>query len=488
MRRETSRARDVDAVGVDGIHERLRDDDDETSRVVFERWRAFDRAVDALETVTRDAREETAGGAARASEREGDAGWGAEAEAPEAFFDVLVVGCGLSGCTIAERCANELGLKVLIIDKRDHVGGNCYDYVDEKCAIRRSMYGAHLFHTKHERVWEYVQRFSEWIPYEHRVRGRVMRDDGKPVTVPIPPTRETVNKLFDEDVRTDAEMEAWYGRERQLPPNGDPPANGEEAALARVGERLYEKVFRHYTKKQWDKEPKELDASVLQRLPCRVTADDRYFSDPHQALPRRGYTRVFENMLTSNDLITVRLECDYFELLRRGKLPRRAFTVYTGPIDGYYASLGMPRLEYRSLRFEEEYINDTPADSENGYFFQEAMVVNYPGSDVDYTRIVAYKLTPNQPPGRKDRPGTVIVREYSSDVGEPYYPVPTSKNRELYEKYAELAAREPHVAFVGRLASYKYFNMDEAVLNALEMFDNLKEKGVLAVKRPPSEF
>jgi len=399
-------------------------------------------------------------------------------------YDVVVVGCGLSGAAIAERCSRALGMKVLILERRDHVGGNCYDYVDEKSDIRCSKYGAHLFHTKHQRVWEYVKKFSEWTPYEHRVRGRARASDGEMRLVPIPPTRETVNALFeDADVTNDAEMEAWYDAERIQPASGGAPANGEEAALARVGPRLYEAIFKHYTKKQWDKYPEELDASVLTRLPCRTTNDDRYFSDAWQALPRRGYTRIFENMLANDPNVTVRLECDYFEMKKSGKIPRHEFLVYTGQIDSYYAAMGMPKLEYRSVVFEEEYVED----ADEGYY-QEAMVVNYPGPDVPYTRIVEYKHLPNQPEGRHEKPGTIIAREYSSATGEPYYPVPNPANRALYEKYAELAAKEENVAFVGRLASYKYFNMDEAILNALEMFDNLRERGVLDPKRAPKDF
>ena len=420
---------------------------------------------------------------------------GSEGLLPE--YDVIVVGAGLSGCTIAERCSRALGMKVLTLERRAHAGGNCYDYVDARSKIRCSKYGAHLFHTKHARVWEYVTRFSEWVPFDHRVLGRVTRtsasEEGKRarVLVPIPPTRATVNALFDDaDVRSDEDMEAWYERERIHPEGGRAPANGEEAALSRVGPRLYEAIFKHYTKKQWDKYPEELDASVLMRLPCRTSADDRYFNDPWQALPRRGYTRIFENMLHGDENITVRLNCDYFAMKRDGTLPKHKFLVYTGQIDSYYAALGMPKLEYRSLRFEEEYVegvkdedaDDADADDDSGLFFQEAMVVNYPGPDVPFTRIVEYKHMPNQPEGRHREPGTLVAREYSSATGEPYYPVPNPENRALYEKYAELAKHEPGVAFVGRLASYKYFNMDEAVLNALEMFDNLRDTGALVVK------
>merc|ERR1719502_1095233 len=239
--------------------------------------------------------------------------------------DLLIVGAGLSGAVIAERCSKELGMTSLIIDKRDHIGGNCYDYVDEH-GIRASKYGAHLFHTQFERVWNYVTEFSEWIPFDHRVKGLVPDKDGVKRLVPIPPTQESVRELFGESVNSEGEMQAWYDKERVKPASGE-PANGEEAALSRVGPRLYERVFKHYTKKQWDKYPAELDASVLLRLPCRTTTDDRYFGDAWQALPLRGYTRIFENMLLSDPLISIRLNVDYFKA-----------------------------REYRSLRFEEEYI------------------------------------------------------------------------------------------------------------------------------------
>jgi len=392
--------------------------------------------------------------------------------------DLLIVGAGLSGAVIAERCSKELGMTSLIVDKRDHIGGNCYDYLDSH-GIRCSKYGAHLFHTQYERVWEYVKQFSEWVPFDHRVRGLVPDKDGTKRLVPIPPTQATVNELFSENIDSEEKMQAWYDAQRIKPPTGE-PQNGEEAALSRVGPLLYDRVFKHYTKKQWDKYPEELDASVLLRLPCRTTTDDRYFGDPWQALPLRGYTRIFENMLLNDPNVAIRLNVDFFDAREKGLLPKYKLLVYTGQIDTYYAAMGMPKLEYRSLRFEEEYVEEP-----EGGFFQEAMVVNHPWHDVPFTRIVEYKHMPIQPTAVRDGrvKGTLIAREYSSAEGEPYYPVPNPSNRALYERYAELAAKEEGVAFVGRLASYKYFNMDQAILNALEMFDNLKETGKLEPKR-----
>merc|ERR1719399_94950 len=366
-------------------------------------------------------------------------------------YDLLIVGAGLSGAVLAERCSQELGMTSLIIDVRDHIGGNCYDYLDP-AGIRCSKYGAHLFHTKYERVWKYVTKFSEWMANDHRVVGLVPDFEGVKKLVPIPPTQATVNALFpDARVGSEADMEAWYAKQR-VGVTAE-AKNGEEAALSRVGPLLYERIFKHYTKKQWDKYPAELDASVLMRLPCRTSTDDRYFGDAWQALPVRGYTRIFENMLLRDPKITIKLNVDFFAAREAGLLPAHGKLVFTGPIDAYFAAQGLPKLEYRSLRFEEEFIEE-PEDG----FYQPAFVVNHPSSDVPFTRIVEYK------------------------------PVPNPENRALYERYRALAEKESDVCFVGRLASYKYFNMDQAILNALEMFDSLKESGKLQPKRRPEDF
>eukprot|EP01060_Flectonema_neradi_P029673 TRINITY_DN4148_c3_g1_i1.p1 TRINITY_DN4148_c3_g1~~TRINITY_DN4148_c3_g1_i1.p1 ORF type:complete len:458 (+),score=82.75 TRINITY_DN4148_c3_g1_i1:102-1475(+) len=398
--------------------------------------------------------------------------------------NLIIVGAGLSGCVLAERCAKELGLSSLIIDKRDHIGGNCYDKLHES-GIRVSQYGPHFFHTIHERVWEYVTQFSEWVPFEYRGRGLVKDINGEEQLVPIPPTIDTVNLLFKTDIKNEEEMLAWYETQRVKPPSGE-AQNGKEAALSRVGKDLYEKIFRHYTKKQWDKYPEELDASVLIRLPCRTSKDDRYFSDKYQALPLRGYTRIFENILLTGackDKVSIRLNCDFFKV--RDQLPEHDLIVYTGPIDSYYADQGLPKLEYRTVVFETEY-----SENPEGGFTQEPLACNYPGPSPAWTRIVEYKHTPNQPEEvlNGSVKGSIIYKEFSSATGDPYYPVPNPANRELYEKYRALAEKEPGVAFVGRLASYKYFNMDQAILNALEMYDNLKEEGKLTPKRSPAEM
>ena len=350
-------------------------------------------------------------------------------------------------------------------------------------------------------MWDYVQNFSEWMPFDHRVKGRVADAQGAKQLVPIPPVQETVNTLFGEKISSEEEMQKWYDEHRVAPAGGE-PANGEEAALSRVGKLLYEPIFKHYTKKQWDKYPEELDASVLMRLPCRTSTDDRYFGDEWQALPVRGYTRIFENMLLDDPNISIRLNVDFFKAREGGLLPEYSLLVYTGPIDSYFAQQGMPKLEYRSLRFEEIWVDEKElADEkwagelghpreEGGEYFQEAMVVNYPSADVPFTRIVEYKHVPNQSQAvlKGEVKGSLIAREYSSAVGDPYYPVPNPENRALYERYRELAEKEEGVCFVGRLASYKYFNMDQAILNALEIYDNMKDTGKLQPKRKPEDF
>mmetsp|Transcript_62957 Transcript_62957/g.153312 ORF Transcript_62957/g.153312 Transcript_62957/m.153312 type:complete len:595 (-) Transcript_62957:228-2012(-) len=373
-------------------------------------------------------------------------------------YDVCVVGAGLSGAVIAERYASQqLNSKILIVEKRDHIGGNCYDYIDDDTGVRVSKYGAHLFHTVHDRVWQYVQQFSHWTTYEHEVVGIV---DGK--HVPIPVNINTVNMLFNLTINSTSEMDEWLKQEQVH--YDHEPTNSEEMALSRVGPRLFRSIFEPYTIKQWAKHPKELGPEVTARIPVRNNFDGRYFGDPYQALPTHGYTKFLANIMES-PRITVKTETDYFEYKDR---LRCKHTYYTGPVDTYFADLGWPKLEYRSLDFERQVIKDVP----NSGYFQPAFVVNHPSTEDDYTRIVEYKHLLNQ-----TSPHTVIFIERSKDSGEPYYPVPNDENKELYRKYQDMALKEPNVTFVGRLANYKYFNMDQAILNALELFEKVNTAG-----------
>jgi len=362
-------------------------------------------------------------------------------------YDICVVGAGLSGSVIAQQYALKLNKTVLVMEKRDHIGGNCYDYTDEETGIRVNRYGAHLFHTKHERVWRYVQAFATWVPYEHKVRAFV---DGK--HVPVPVNIDSVNILFGLNISSPAQMRAWLGAEQVR--LAGPPANSEEVSLSRVGPRLYEKLFKPYTVKQWAKTPAQLGPEVMARIPVRDSHDARYFSDPWQALPARGYTAFFEEML-ADPRITVQTNTDYFKT--RGEL-RCGRTYFTGPVDAYFAHLGWPPLEYRSLTFVRE-VHAVP-------LYQPISVVNHPSPAVPYTRIVEYKHFLGQQSNK-----TVIFKEFSHDGGEPYYPVPNPANQALFEKYKAMADGHKNVSFVGRLANYKYFNMDESILNALELFD-----------------
>lgn len=366
--------------------------------------------------------------------------------------DILVVGAGISGVTLAERYASQSNKKVLVIEKRDHIAGNCYDYYND-AGILVSKYGAHLFHTNYPEVIEYVQRFAEWYPYEHRVLAKV---DGQ--LVPIPVNITTVNKIFALDIKNEEEMRRWLDENQVHKEN---PQNGKETALARVGLVLYEKMFKNYTKKQWDKYPEELDASVLNRIPVRDNFDDRYFSDEFQALPTGGYTKMFEQILNHPN-IEVSLNTEYFDV--RDQLPRFEKIFYTGPIDQFFDFKYQVKrkLEYRSIKFVHETLDQE--------YFQENSVINYP-NEHEYTRIVEYKHITGQ-----KHPKTTIVKEYATDQGEPYYPVPNPANQEIYEEYRREADKLTDVHFVGRLANYKYFNMDQAFKNALELYERLESK------------
>jgi UDP-galactopyranose mutase len=379
---------------------------------------------------------------------------------PNGSWDVCIVGAGLSGTVMAERYATMLNQTSLVMDSRHHIGGNCFDERDATTGILVNLYGPHLFHTNIDRVWAYINSprwaaKSPWVRWEHRVLGVV---DGK--EVPIPVNIATVNSLMGLNISSEVEMVRWL-ESVQVSCNGT-CRNAKDMAISRVGPLLYEKIFRHYTLKQWAIEPIDLDAEVTARIPVTSSFDDRYFKDTHQALPLHGYTDWFRTVL-DNPYIQVVLGVDYFRVrdLLRGRCGK---LIYTGPIDRYFVSSGMEKLAYRSLRFKKRVIPDIAYG-----FHQHAGQVNYPGGEVPYTRITEYKHMLNQ-----SSIGTVLVEEYSTADGDPYYPIPTQRNRALYQRYQSLAANESGVYFVGRLANYKYMNMDVAIDNALRSFTEIE--------------
>lgn len=359
---------------------------------------------------------------------------------------IVIVGAGLSGCTLAERFASQ-GHTILLLEKRDHIAGNCYDYQNEK-GILISKYGPHFFHTNSKRVWDYVSRFSDWAPYKHKTIGTY-----KGKRFPIPVNISTVNTLLNKNIQTEDEMREFMETIQEPVAN---PKNSEEVALSRVGRELYETIFRGYTKKQWEREPSQLDPSVLARIPVRYTFEDGYFSDVYQALPKNGYTALCKNMI-ANPLIEVHTSTEYEPEKHKGDI-----VFYTGPIDFYFRDRGLPALEYRSLRFELEERDED--------YFQENSLINYTDETVAFTRICEYKHLLGQKAN-----GTTIVKEYPSSTGEPYYPIPSQRNLDLYEKYKQLSLEEKGVYFVGRLANYKYFNMDQAIENALDVFTSFSK-------------
>jgi UDP-galactopyranose mutase len=357
-------------------------------------------------------------------------------------YDVVVVGAGFAGSVMAERAAS-VGLNVLVIDQREHIAGNAFDYVDGH-GVLVHRYGPHLFHTNSELVREYLSRFTEWHAYEHRTQAVV---DGRYVPVPI--NRTTVNRLCNLALNSDEEVEEFF--ERISEPR-ERLRNSEDAVVAKVGRDLYERLFRGYTRKQWGLDPSELDPSVCGRIPVRTNTDDRYFTDGFQFMPKHGYTRMFENIL-DHPLITVRTGVAYSEV---ENIARRLL-VWTGPIDAYYDER-FGRLPYRSLEFKFE----THQVVNRGYV-QPVAQVNYPSEDVPYTRVTEYRHATGQV-----LDVSTISYEFPRAEGDPYYPIPRSQNRELYQRYADLASAERDVVFVGRLARYQYLNMDQVVAQALQ--------------------
>jgi UDP-galactopyranose mutase len=357
------------------------------------------------------------------------------------MFDYLIVGAGFAGSVLAERLARGSNKKVLLCDKRPHIGGNAYDHYNE-AGILVHKYGPHIFHTNSREVFEYLSRFTEWRSYQHRVRACV---DGQ--IVPIPINLDTINTLYGLNL-TSFEVADFFKKV------AEPIAQiktSEDVVVSQVGRELYEKFFRNYTRKQWGLDPSELDSSVTSRIPTRTNRDDRYFTDTYQAMPLHGFTRMFENMLDHPN-IKLLLNCDYREIEK--DIPFREM-IYTGPVDAFFGYC-YGKLPYRSLEFKHE--------THNMQKFQSAPVINYPNEHL-YTRVTEFKYLTGQ-----EHAKTSIVYEFPRSEGDAYYPIPRKENAALYARYKALADRTPGIHFVGRLATYKYYNMDQIVGQALTTY------------------
>ena len=359
-------------------------------------------------------------------------------------FDYLVVGAGFAGSVIAERLATESGKRILVVDKRSHIGGNAYDRYDD-AGILIHQYGPHIFHTNNKEVFDYLSQFTSWRRYEHRVKASV---DGR--LVPIPINLDTINALYGMNL-TSRDVEAFFA---SVAEPVEHCVTSEDVVVSKVGRELYEKFFRNYTRKQWGYDPSELDASVTSRVPTRTNRDDRYFTDIYQAMPKHGYTRMFERMLDHPN-IKVMLNTDYREIQDLVEWDRM---VYTGPVDEFF-NYRLGKLPYRSLEFRFETLDTEWA--------QEAPVVNFP-NEHPYTRVTEFKYLTGQESAK-----TTVVYEYPQAEGEPYYPIPRPENAELYKRYKALTLSTPRVSFVGRLATYKYYNMDQVAAQALSVHRRL---------------
>ena len=364
-------------------------------------------------------------------------------------YDYLIVGAGFAGSVLAERLASQLDKRVLVIDRRNHIGGNAYDRVDD-VGILMHQYGPHIFHTNSEAVFSYLSEFTDWRPYEHRVLAHV---DGR--NVPIPINRTTLNALYGVDLKDDADAERFLAARAE---KRQTIRTSEDVVVAAVGRDLYEKFFQGYTRKQWGLDPSQLDKSVTARVPTRTNTDDRYFTDRFQAMPLHGYTEMFRAMLDHPN-IDIELGVDFEKMRTRVRYDQ---LIYTGPIDAYFRNI-YGKLPYRSLTFRHETLERE--------HFQDVGTVNYPDASVPYTRITEYKHLTGQ-----SHPYTTITYEYPCADGDPYYPIPRPENQALYAKYEALARAEPDVHFVGRLASYRYYNMDQVVGQALATFRRIAEQ------------
>ena len=376
-------------------------------------------------------------------------------------IDYFIVGAGFAGLTLAERLSSQLGKRCLVVDKRDHIGGNAQDEYDD-AGVLVHKYGPHYFRTNSPAIREYLSQFTEWRAVEYKILSHT---GGRFWNFPI--NLNTFEQLLGR--ASSAEEFAAYLAKKRVPVES--PRNSEEVVVSQVGWELYEKFFKGYTLKQWGRPPAELDASVCGRIPIRTNRDDRYLVEDFQALPKAGYHRMFQRMLAASPGVRLVLRADYRELMPHVEFKH---LIFTGPIDEYY-DYRLGKLPYRSLRFERESFGQEALKarleiSGKPGFWQPAMQVNYP-NDHDYTRIVEIKHATGQ-----SCENTTIVREYPSSQGDPYYPIPAPDAMNIYKRYKELADAETDVTFIGRLATYRYYNMDQVVGAALHKFDAEKAK------------
>ena len=360
------------------------------------------------------------------------------------MFDYMIVGAGFAGSVLAERLATQSRKKVIVVESRDHIGGNAYDCYDEN-GILIHKYGPHIFHTNCKKVFDYLSQFTMWRPYEHRVLASV---DGQ--LVPIPINMNTINALYGLNLSAQ-EVEEFFQRKAE---KIVPVRTSEDIVVNKIGRELYEKFFKKYTKKQWDLDPSELDASVAARIPTRTNKDNRYFTDTYQAMPAFGYTKMFQNML-SHPNIKILLKTDYREVI--DIIPHKRL-IYTGPIDSFF-DYRFGKLPYRSIDFTFETF-----DQET---FQSTGTINFP-NEYAFTRITEFKYLTGQKHQK-----TTIVYEFPKKDGDPYYPIPRPENNELYKKYEMLTRQMTNTFFTGRLGTYKYYNMDQVVAQSLSLFERL---------------
>ncbi len=360
-------------------------------------------------------------------------------------FDTLVVGAGFAGSVMAERLASQSGQRVLVVDQRPHIGGNAYDRFDD-AGLLVHPYGPHIFHTNSADVFEYLSQFTAWRPYQHRVLASV---DGQ--LLPIPINLDTVNRLYGLQL-TSFELDGFFDKVAE---KVDRNRTSEDVVVSRVGRDLYDKFFRGYTRKQWGLDPSELDASVTARVPTRTNRDDRYFTDTYQAMPLHGYTRMFEKMLAHPN-IHVMLNTDYRSIVH---LVPWKHMVYSGPIDTFFDHRH-GKLPYRSLHFEHVTVQPPQGQSH----VQPVGTVNHPNDHL-YTRVSEFKHITGQ-----RHEASSLVYEYPRADGDPYYPVPRPENTALFKRYEAEAEKLSDVSFVGRLANYKYYNMDQVVGQALATY------------------